>query len=299
MPHRSWLFVPGDSESKLAKAAGCGADVVIIDLEDAVAPEAKARARGLAGEWLAAHRRQVLAGGRMGRWARINALDTPLWRDDLAAVMPGQPDGIMVPKAAGPAQLQLLAGALYELEQRHGLTIGATHILPLVSETPAAALSIPDYVAAPLPRLVGLTWGAEDLSAAIGASRKRDRAGHWTDAFRMVRAQVLLAAHARGVMAVDTLHADFRDLDGLAIIAADSFADGFTGMLAIHPGQVPVINRAFTPDEAQIAEARAIIAAFAAHPGAGAVQLDGRMIDLPHLRQAQRLLASMEQASPH
>lgn len=288
MADRSWLFVPGDSERKLARAAGCGADAVIVDLEDAVAPAAKDSARGLAREWLSAHR-----GGPMMRWARINALDTPLWRADLAEVMAGAPDGIMVPKAAGPRSLDRLTAELDGLERRHGLAPGSTRILAQTAETPRAALAIPAYADAPPSRLAGLTWGAEDLAAAMGASRKRDSAGGWTDAFRLVRAQLLLATHACGVAAIDTVHADFRDLDALAAIAADSFADGYAGMLAIHPAQVPVINLAFTPDAARIAEARAIVAAFAADPGAGAAQLDGRMIELPHLRQAERLLASL------
>jgi citrate lyase subunit beta/citryl-CoA lyase len=288
MAMRSWLFVPGDSETKLGKVAGYGADVVIVDLEDAVAPPAKPHARVLARDWL--ERQGRLQDGAQP-WVRINALDTPLWREDLAAVMPGRPGGIMVPKAAGPAQLQELAGELSALEQEHGAAPGSTRILPLVSETPAAALGIAAYAAAQLPRLAGLTWGAEDLSAVLGASRKRDAHGTWTDAFRYVRSQVLLAAHARGVLPIDTLHADFRDLDGLQRIAAESHADGFAGMLAIHPGQVAVINAAFSPGEADIAEARAIVAAFDANPGVGTLSLDGRMIDQPHLEQARRLLA--------
>jgi citrate lyase subunit beta/citryl-CoA lyase len=291
---RSWLFVPGDSERKLAKVAGCGADVVIVDLEDAVAPAAKAQARNLAREWLLAHRHAVLAGTPCARWVRINALDTPLWRDDLAVAMAGQPDGVMLPKAAGPEQLQLLAAELYEQEQRQGIATGSTRILPLVSETASAALGIAAYATAAIPRLAGLTWGAEDLSAAIGASRKRDSRGVWTDAFRMVRATVLLTAHARGVAPIDTLFADFRDLAGLQRVAQDSFADGFSGMLAIHPSQVPVINAAFTPDAAALAEARAVVAAFAANPGAGAVQLDGRMLDQPHLHLARKLLGNAD-----
>ena len=290
MAMRSWLFVPGDSQVKLDKVAGVGADVVIVDLEDAVAPPAKPTARMLAKSFLETHGRQVVAGGGFARWVRINPLDTPLWREDLAAVMPGKPDGIMVPKASGPEQLQALAAELYEMEGRCGVQPGATRILPLVSETPAAALGIASYVGASLPRLAGLTWGAEDLSAAIGATRKRDSRGYWADTFRYVRAQVLLTAHARGVMAIDTLHADFRDLDGLRKIAADSYADGFAGMLAIHPGQVPVINAAFTPGDEEIAHARAIVNAFSANPGAGALSLDGKMIDQPHLEQARRLL---------
>jgi len=290
MAMRSWLFVPGDSEKKLGKIAATGADVVIVDLEDAVAPPAKPHARTLARGFLEAHPAQR---ADFARWVRINPLDTPLWREDLAGIMPGRPDGIMVPKAAGPDQLQVLGAHLHELEQRSGAPSGSTRILPLVSETPAAALGIAAYAAAQQPRLAGLTWGAEDLAAAIGAARKRDAQGRWTDTFRYVRAQVLLAAHARGVMAIDTLHAEFRDLDGLAQVAAESFADGFSGMLAIHPSQVAVINAAFTPGEAEIAEARAIVNAFSANPGAGALSFEGRMIDQPHLEQARRLLARL------
>ena len=293
MAMRSWLFVPGDSERKLEKVAGCGADVVIVDLEDAVAPHNKGEARKLAPQWLSAHRQQVVSGGRFRRWVRINALDTPFWREDLHAVVGAAPDGIMVPKASGPQQLQQLAGELYELESAHGIPSGTIKLLPLVSETAAAALSIADYARDTMPRLAGLTWGAEDLSAAIGASRKRDAAGNWTDAFRMIRAQVLLTAHARGVAAVDTLHADFRDEAGLRRIAAESYADGFAGMLAIHPAQVPIINAAFSPTEAQVAEAHAIIEAFEESPGAGALQVDGKMVDQPHLAQARKLVESL------
>jgi citrate lyase subunit beta/citryl-CoA lyase len=293
MAIRSWLFVPGDSEAKLGKVSGCGADAVIVDLEDAVGPESKPRARQLAASWLRAHEQQVLAGSGFARWVRVNPLDGPLWREDLAAVMSGRPDGVVVPKASGPEQLQALAAELYEHETRHGVATGATRILPLVSETAVAALAIPAYAAASLPRLAGLTWGAEDLSAAIGALRKRDGEGRWTDTFRFVRAQVLLAAHARGVMAVDTLYSDFRDVEGLQRAAEESFADGFTGMLAIHPSQVPVINAAFTPDAQAIARARAIVEAFAANPGAGVLQLDGDMIDQPHLEHARRLLEGL------
>jgi len=289
MPVRSWLFVPGDSEAKLAKVLRFEADVVIVDLEDAVAPAAKPAARVLAGQWFAAQRQQ---GAAQVRWVRINPLDTPFWRDDLAAVMPGMPHGIMVPKASGPEQLRLLAAELYELEQRRGVPTGSTRVMPLVSETARAAITIPAYgdPATALARLAGLTWGAEDLSAAIGAVRKRDAQGRWTDLFRMIRAQVLLAAHACGVAPVDTLYADFRDLDGLKLVARESYEDGFAGMLAIHPDQVRVINEAFTPRPEELARARAIVAAFADQPDVGAVQLDGTMLDQPHLAQARRLL---------
>jgi citrate lyase subunit beta/citryl-CoA lyase len=290
MALRSWLFVPGDSEKKLGKGLESGADALIVDLEDSVAEETKGFARECTGDWLTAHRNRIAEGPDATRWVRINALDTPHWRADLAAIMPGAPAGIMLPKASGPEALQQVAAELYELEQRHGIASGTTRILPLISETPAAALGIASYASASLPRLAGLTWGAEDLSSAIGATRKRDSGGEWTDVFRLVRAQCLLAAHARGVAAVDTLYANFRDEDGTRCAAEAARADGFSGMLAIHPGQVPLINGAFEPSAAELAEAEAIIAAFAANPGAGTLQIEGRMIDRPHLRLAQRML---------
>lgn len=287
MALRSWLFVPGDSEKKLGKAAAVGADALILDLEDSVVIPSKPRARELTAAWLKAHR----VGSEVpARWVRINALDSRMWRDDLVAVMAGAPDGIMLPKSSGPEAVQQLAAELYELEQRNGITTGTTRILPLVSETAAAALTIAAYATASLPRLAGLTWGAEDLSAALGASRKRHADGRWTDAFRYARMQTLLTAHARGVSAVETLHADFADEAGLKLAAEAARADGFTGMLAIHPAQVAVINAAFTPSDAELAEARAIVAAFAQQPEAGALQIDRRMIDRPHLKLAQRLL---------
>ncbi|WAT19211.1 CoA ester lyase [Aurantiacibacter sp. MUD11] len=293
MKQRSWLFVPGDSEKKLTKAPATGADVVIVDLEDAVAPEAKATARHFAREWLMTNKEQLLAGEKQQHWVRINPLDSGIWKEDLAAVLPGKPDGIVVPKAAGPDQLRLLMAELYELEQRSGVQPNATRLLPLVSETAHAALTLTAYgdPANAIPRLLGLTWGAEDLSAAIGAVRKRDSRGVWTDLFRMVRAQVLLTAHAAGVSAIDTLHADFRDEEGLQRVARESYEDGFAGMLAIHPAQVPIINAAFTPSHEELAEAQAIVDAFAANPGVGALQIDGRMIDQPHHEQAKKLLA--------
>ncbi len=286
MQQRSWLFVPGDSAKKLGKASNTGADVIIVDLEDSVAASNKAAARDLSCAWLTEQRRAA----QFGRWVRINALDTPFWRDDLAGVMPGAPDGIMLPKSAGPASVQTLAAELYELEQACGIPTGSTKILALVSETAEAAISIPSYASASLPRLHGLVWGGEDLSAAIGAARKYDAHGRWTDAFRYVRVQTLLTAHAKGVLPLDTLHADFADAEGLKRIAEEARADGFGGMLAIHPAQVPVINAAFSPSEAELAQARAVIAAFAAQPDAGTLQIDGKMIDRPHLVLAKRLL---------
>jgi citrate lyase subunit beta/citryl-CoA lyase len=294
MPVRSWLFVPGDSEKKLGKAIATGADALILDLEDSVAAENKAAARASAGAWLAAHRQQVTDGKRQGRWVRINALDSRQWRDDLLAVLPGAPDGIMLPKSGGPESVQQLSAEIYELESRSGLAPNSVKIMPLVSETAGAALTIAQYGSAAMPRLAGLTWGAEDLSAAIGATRKRDADGRWTDTFRFARTQTLLAAHARGVMAIDTLHADFADAKGLKRAAEEARADGFSGMLAIHPAQVEIINQAFTPSEDELDEARAIVAAFRDNPGAGALQIDRRMIDMPHYKLALRVLGLEE-----
>jgi len=316
MMQRSWLFVPGDSERKLTRAATCGADVVVVDLEDAVAPEAKGAARLQAVRWLNAHRQQVLAGQAMGRWVRINSLESNLWREDLATVLAGQPDGIMVPKVRGPDHLRMVAGELYELEQRHGLAPNTIRLVPMVGETAASALNIPAFANEELPRLAGITWGAQDLAAAIGATRMRlpakvpakgkaaaagagmggagmGGAGEWTDTFRLVRSQALLAAHARKGVALETPYADFADLAGLQAMAEAARADGFTGMLAIHPDQVPIINQAFTPSEADAAQARAIVNLFAANPGAGALAMDGRMVEQPHLDQARRLLESL------
>ena len=284
---RSWLFIPADSARKLAKARETGAHAVILDLEDAVAADRKEVGRDTAASWLTGEAGHDAA---QATWVRINAIDTGLWREDLRAVAPGRPDGIMLPKAAGPEDVALIGAELDAIEATHGLAPGAIRILPLVSETARAALTIPRYLDQASPRLAGLTWGAEDLGAELGVTRKRLADGRWTDAFRLVRAQTLLAAHALGVWAIDTLHADFRDEAGLETVAAAAAADGFSGMLAIHPGQVPIINRAFAPDDAALADARAIIAAFAANPGAGALQIDGRMIDQPHLRAARAML---------
>tara|TARA_A100001391_G_scaffold23304_4_gene12814 strand:+ start:17663 stop:18550 length:888 start_codon:yes stop_codon:yes gene_type:complete len=292
MATRSWLFVPGDSERKLAKAAAAGADAVVIDLEDAVAETAKTNAREQARAWLHVHGAEVTAGPHLRRWVRINALDTPHWRDDLAAVMPAAPHGIVAPKVSSPKQLRTLAAELYELEQRAGVPTGQTEIMPMLGESATSALAIPAFADPDftLNRLSAFAWGSEDLARSVGAQRKRDEQGRWTDLFRHVRTQVLLAAGAKEVAAIETIHADFRDLEGLARIAEDACADGFAGMLAIHPAQVPVINEAFTPSEEQIARARAIVQAFAEQPEAGALQLGGEMIEKPHLAQARILL---------
>lgn len=290
MNYRSWLYVPGDSEEKLGNAVSAGADVIIADLRDA---ETKSVARALVTEWLNVHRKQI-TGNRLGRWVRVNSLDSGLWRDDLIAVMKAAPDGIILPRAAGPQDVQQLAAEVYEQEMANQIPSGSTRIIPLVGELPRAAMTIGAYLDASLPRLAGLAWGAEELSGATGATRRHEAGGGWTDAFRFVRAQVLLAAHGRGIMAIDTLHADHADERGLRTAAGEARADGFTGMLALHAEQVPVINEAFTPSDDDLDEARAIVAAFEASPGAGTLQVGQRTIDQPHLRLARRTLGMSE-----
>ncbi len=277
---RSFLFVPADSERKLAKAGECGADALILDLEDAVAEDARPAARRLAAEYLQ---------DRDDAWVRINPLDTHHALEDLAAVMPSAPAGIVLPKPRSPDDAVTLAGHLDEIEQQHGIAPGRTRILALCTERPEALFSLHAYAGA-TPRLDALSWGAEDLSAALGAAASRDEAGNWLPVYEMARSMCLLAAAAAEVAAIDTVYTDFRDLDGLLGYAQNARRDGFSGMLAIHPAQVDVINAAFVPSRAEIEHAERVVALFAENPGAGTIGMDGRMIDRPHLVQAQRLL---------
>jgi citrate lyase subunit beta/citryl-CoA lyase len=283
MSIRSFLFVPGDSERKLAKGQASKADALILDLEDAVAPARKPLARGMVADYLAQ------ASSRSPElWVRINPLDEG-GLDDLAAVVRAAPDGIVVPKTDGPADVLRLSHTLDALERRDAVAT-PIRILPVATETARAPFRLGDYAGTPLPRLYGLTWGAEDLSSAIGASTNKDAAGEWAFTYRMVRSACLLAAKAAGVAAVETLFADFRDQDGLHASCIAAAQEGFTGRIAIHPGQVAVINAAFMPSGAAVAHAQRVIAAFDANPDAGAVGLDGMMLDRPHLSQAQHVL---------
>lgn len=272
---RSLLFVPGDRPDRMAKALGLGADALILDLEDAVAPEAKPAARQAVAAFLAQPRDHGVQ-----LFVRINPVDGPLAAEDLAAILPARPDGIVLPKAEGLVSLHALAAR------------GVEHIpiLPIVTETPTALFRLGEYAGSSLP-LAGLTWGAEDLPAAIGATTAREADGSYTAPYQLARSLTLFAAHAAGTAAIETVYPDFRDLDGLAAYAARGQRDGFTGMMAIHPAQLPVINAAFTPSDQDIARAQAIVDLFAANPGAGALQLDGKMVDAPHLKAAQALLA--------
>ncbi len=282
---RSLLFVPGDSPRKQDKGLASGADALIVDLEDSVAPAAKAGARAIAAGFLRDH---LGKGPRL--YVRVNDFTTGLTADDLAAIMPARPDGIMLPKAVGADDVARLDVALRVLEAENGIADGATRILPLITET-AQALLLAATHARPNPRLSGLTWGAEDLSASVGASSYRDALGRLTPLFQHARTMTLLAAAAAGVVAVDTVYPDFRDEAGFARDCAESLRDGFTAKMAIHPAQVPVINDAFTPSREAIEQAQAVVGAFAAAGDAGVVAIGGKMYDRPHLRLAQRLLA--------
>lgn len=279
---RSYLFVPGDSRRKLEKAAECGADAVIIDLEDSVEAAARGQARELAAQYLASHRESQT-------WVRINPAGSEDASADLRAIIAAAPHGIVVPKVRRASDLVALASVLDGLEGEHGRPAGSTLLLPIATETPAAIFHLHEY-ASSTPRLAALTWGAEDLSAAVGAATARDERGAWLAPYAMVRSLCLFAAVAAGVPAVDTVFTDFRNERGLAIAAREARRDGFSGMLAIHPAQVPVINEAFAPSAAEVERARRIVDLFAANPGAGTLGLDGEMLDRPHWLRARRLL---------
>jgi len=284
---RSLLFIPGDSEKKLGKADATGADALILDLEDAVAPGNKPQARELVRAFLA---ERPPAARKSQLWVRINPLDSGLAEDDLAEIVAAAPDGIMLPKVEGPADVQALAGQL----DGHGQRASSIRILPVATETAASPFALGDYAKISIDRLLGLTWGAEDLSAALGASTNLDPAGGWAFTYRLVRSLTLLGAKAAGVQAIDTLYVDYRDEAGLRLSSRASRAEGFTGRLAIHPAQVAPINESYMPSAQEVEHARRIIAAFADSPGAGTVGLDGKMIDRPHLRQAEAVIALAE-----
>lgn len=280
---RSWLFTPGDSPAKMAKAMNSAADVVLIDLEDAIAPDAKVATRALVHDFLAAHpdRRDRL-------WVRINPLDSGLALADLAAIMPARPGGIMLPKAGGRADVERLDHYLSAFEAAHGIADGSTPVIVIITETAEAMFHTADYRGA--PRVVAVSWGAEDLADALGASRNSHADGSYRFTYELARSLALIGAAAAGVSAIETIHGDFSDLDGLRARAEGVRADGFRGMLAIHPAQVDVINAAFTPSAEELAEAQEIVALFAAHPGKGTIGWKGRMLDRPHLSRARRLL---------
>ncbi len=283
---RSLLFVPGHSTKMMAKAAASGADVIIFDLEDAVHPDSKPAARQLVAEALA----DRAGGARPARYVRVNALDTPWCAEDLEAVMPASPDGIMLPKPLGPEDLHRLDGliARWELSTNQGLT----KIIAVCTETPAATLSLAAKSWAH-PRLAGLLWGGEDLSAAVEATTNRAEGGQYTAPFALARSLCLLAARAAGVVPIDAVFTDFRDSDGLRRETDAARRDGFSAKAAIHPAQVDIINRCFTPTDAERQWAERVLAAFDASD-AGVVQIDGVMLDAPHRAQARRIMAALE-----
>ena len=284
---RSLLFVPGDSERKFARARASGADALILDLEDSVAPAQKPVARQIAAKLL-----DDRSPREWSFFVRVNALDTGLALDDLAAVVKPGLDAVMIPKANGAEDLQRFGHYLDAFETKAGMPPGSVKMAVVATETAKAMFALGSYAPAH-PRLAALTWGAEDLSAALGATDNKEPDGAWTFPYQVARAQCLFAATAAEVAPIDTIHADFRDLEGLERDCRRSRRDGFLGRMAIHPDQVATINRCYAPSEAEIAHARRIVEAFAANPNAGTIGVDGKMVDIPHLKAAQKTLASI------
>ncbi|MBX3573563.1 MAG: CoA ester lyase [Mesorhizobium sp.] len=283
----SLLFVPADSEKKFEKAKGVGADGLILDLEDSVAPPNKAAARETLCGWIDANK-----GPRdWSFWVRVNPLDTGMTAEDLKAVVRPGLDGIVLPKSNGGQDVATISAMIDPLEAQAGMSAGHIKIVVVATETAAAMFNLGSYAPAH-PRLVALTWGAEDLGAVVGATSNKEADGSWTQPYQLARSLCLFAAANAGVQALDTLYADFRNPEGLEASCRVSRRDGFVGRLAIHPDQVAGIRRAFAPSEADVALARRIVAAFDGNPGLGTIGLDGKMYDIPHLKQARRTLAS-------
>ncbi len=288
---RSLLFVPADSGPKLQKALASGADAVIIDLEDSIATERKQTARDAAIEFLQA---AGVAKQRPRLLVRINGLDTGMTDADLDAIVPGRPDAVLFPKAEGGSSIVNLDAKLTAREAVADIPEGQIKIVAQAVES-AAGIFAAGTIRNASPRLVGLTWGPEDLSAELGAETNRNDAGQLTDPYRLARSICLYAAAAAQVPAIETVYVDFRNSEGLRRDTENARRDGFSGRLAIHPAQVAIINEVFTPTAAQIEMAKSIVAAFAAKPGAGAIGIEGKMYDRPHLARAQRLLASLKE----
>jgi len=289
---RSWLFVPGDSERKLEKGRGNEADALILDLEDAVSDDRQEIAREMTCDFLKANPDR----SRQQLWVRINPLDSPLSLPDLAAVMPGRPDGIVLPKVERAQDVNRLADFLSVLEVRDGIEQGTTKILSVATETGASLLTFHTYLENTTERLTAMTWGAEDLAASLGASDNRNPAtGEYDDPYLMAKSLCLAAARAIEVQPVGVVWVDFRDLDGLEKDCLRDRRSGFVGKIAIHPAQSEVINRAFTPSDDEVEHAKRVVQVFADNPGLGTVGLDGKMVDMPHLKQARNLLALAEQ----
>jgi citrate lyase subunit beta/citryl-CoA lyase len=283
MPLRSWLLVPADHEAKLAKVPMAGAGAVVLDLAS-VSEANKAVARENAFQFLLRQEHQLTSKRRFARWVRINPIGSPHWREDLDAAMAGKPDGIVLPRAMGPQHVQMLAADMYELEQRNSIAHNAVRILPQVGDAPEAALMIPQFTQDPHPRIVGLSWDVQALASASHMASADN------DAIRAVRAQLLLTAKARGLLAIESASGLVKRADALEAAVLRARMNGFDGMMARHPAQIPVIERLFVPTEEEQVAARTILSAFELHPQAQVVTIDGRSVDRIGLERAKRLL---------
>jgi citrate lyase subunit beta/citryl-CoA lyase len=284
---RSWMFVPGDSEHKLEKARGNPADALILDLEDSVSDNRQDIAREMVRDYLLDRKDR----SRQQLWVRINPLDTELSLPDLAAIMPGAPDGICLPKVYSAKDVNTLANYLSALETREGIAIGSTKILVVATETAASILSFHTYLEGVTDRMIAITWGAEDLSAALGASdNMHPTSGGYDDPYLLAKSLCLAAARAVDVQPVGVVYVNYQDIEGLAMDCLNDRKSGFIGKIAIHPAQSEVINKTFTPSSDEIAYAKRVIAVFEENPGLGVVGLDGKMLDMPHLKQARNVL---------
>lgn len=293
-PLRSLLFVPGDSERKIHKGLGTQADALVLDLEDSVTPENKPSARHLVASILQSGRPSFA--GQL--WVRVNPLQTTFCLDDLAAIVRARPDGLLLPKSTGAGDVVRLSHYLDALEARDGIAVGATEILAVTTETAQAPFTLGEYAGIGVGRLMGLTWGAEDLSSALGAAGNTDDTGAWALTYRIARSLCLLAAKACQAQAIETLYVDYKDSEGLLRSSRASRREGFTGRFAIHPDQVGPINEGYMPDPQDVEHARNVLAAFAANPSAGTVGLNGQMLDIPHLNQAKSVLALHDSFNP-
>ena len=289
---RSLLFIPGDDEKKLGKGLGSGADALILDLEDSVSAARKGAARQMAAHYIATTRALEM---RPLLYVRINALDTPLWEDDLAGVMGARPDGILLPKARSGEDVHTLSIALHHAEERAAAPTGATRIIAIATEVAISLLKLDTYVDASA-RLQGLTWGAEDLAAAAGAQANREADGSWTSPYQLARNLCLFTAVAANVQPIDTVFVNFRDEPGFRREANLAARDGFMGKMAIHPNQVAAINEIFTPKPEEVALAQEIVQAFADNPDAGVLAIRGQMVDRAHVKGAERILARAKAA---
>jgi citrate lyase subunit beta/citryl-CoA lyase len=282
---RSLLFVPAHDERKLAKSLGSGADALVLDLEDGVPMPDKARAREICAEFVSQHR------GTRRLFVRVNALESGLLLDDLAAIVRAHPYGIMLPKSRSGHDVALLDSYMAALEARDGIDVGSLRLLPIVTESAAGLLGMDSYAGAAGSRLCGMMWGGEDLAADIGATANRGIDGRYTAPYTLARTLTLLGATAAGVPAIDAVFTNFRDGEGLAEEAREAVRDGFSAKAAFHPDQIAPINDAFTPSDADVAWANKVLAAFDEAPGKFAVTVDGRVLDRPYYQTAQRMLA--------